>query len=535
MNIPLTPIRFLRYAAQQYPGKTAVVCGDHRITYAQFDSRAERLAGAIRAMGVDPGDRVAFLSGNCHRLLEAYYGVLQAGAVLLPLNIRLAGHELAYILNDSESKVLFFESQFSSLVESFRKDLRSVRSFFLLDEKEPPVWASPETYEELLAEAAPYHADVMQFDENALGELFYTSGTSANPKGVMLTHRNIYLHALTAALNFGTNSEEVELHTIPLFHANGWGVAHSLTFLGGTHVMIQKFDPAEVFRLIEREKVRNCSLVPTMATALVNCPDRPKYDLSSLKRITIGGAASSPTLVREVEEKIGCTCFSGYGLTETAPVLTTSRMKDGVQWEGQERYEGQARTGYAVPGVEIRVVDTEGLDVPRDGKSIGEIAARSDGVMAGYWKQPESTAAVIREGWFYTGDMATIDADGYVLIVDRKKDIIVSGGENISSLELEKTLLAHPAAYEVAVIPVPDERWGEAPKALLVLKPGARATEDELLEFCRARLAHYKCPRSVEFLETLPKTGTGKILKKELRKKYWSETESIRPELATKK
>ncbi len=477
---------------------------------------------------------MAFLSANCHRLLEAYYGVLQAGAVLLPLNIRLAAHELAYILNDSETKVLFFEDQFSGLVDSFRKELHSVRSFFLLNSNPAANWASPLNYEDILAGATPYHADVMQFDENALGELFYTSGTSANPKGVMLTHRNIYLHALSAALNFNTGSETVELHAIPLFHANGWGVAHSLTFVGGTHVMMQKFDPAEVFRLIERERVHAFSLVPTMATALVNCPERPKYDLSSLKRITIGGAASSPTLVREVEEKIGCVCFSGYGLTETAPVLTTSRMKDGVHWEGQERYEGQARTGFAIPGVEIRVVDPDEKDIPRDGKSIGEIVARSDGVMAGYWKQPEATASVMRGGWFHTGDMATMDENGYLLIVDRQKDIIVSGGENISSLEVEKALLAHPCVYEVAVIPVPDERWGEAPKALVVLKPGAQATENELLEFCRGRLARYKCPRSVEFLDVLPKTGSGKVLKKELRKKFWSGTESIRPELATK-
>src|SRR6516162_2907712 len=311
MNIPLTPIRFLRYASQQYPRKTAMVCGDQRITYAQFADRAARLAGALRKMGVEPGDWVAFLSGNCHRLLEAYYGVLESGAVLLPLNIRLAPHELAYILNDSEAKILFFENQFSGLVESFREQLGSVESFFSLDSK------TAENYDALLAGSEPYRADVMKFDENALGELFYTSGTSANPKGVMLTHRNIYLHALSAALNFNIGSETVELHTIPLFHANGWGVAHSLTFVGGTHVMVQKFDPAEVFRLIERERVHACSLVPTMATVLVNCPERPKYDLSTLKRINIGGAASSPTLVREVEEKIGCACYSGYGLTET--------------------------------------------------------------------------------------------------------------------------------------------------------------------------------------------------------------------------
>jgi fatty-acyl-CoA synthase len=535
MNIPLTPIRFLRYARQQFPDKTAIICGEHRFTYAQFADRAARLAGALRAMPVQPADRVAFLSANCHRLLEAYYGVPEAGAVLLPLNIRLAASELAYILNDSESKVLFYEKQFAPLVEAFRKDLTSVRSFFLLDGKPANDWTAPQNYEELLTTAQPFQADLMQVDENALGELFYTSGTSANPKGVMLTHRNIYLHALGPLLAFHPNSDSVELHTIPLFHANGWGAAHSLTYAGATHVMIQRFETTEVFRLIQQEGVQALSLVPTMATALVNCPERPKYNLSSLKRVTIGGAASSPTLVREVEAKLGCTCFSGYGLTETSPLLTISNMKQGVHWEGDERYEGQARTGFAIPGVEVRVVDPDEKDVPRDGVSIGEVIARSDGVMAGYWKQPQATADVMRGGWFHTGDMATMDENGYILIVDRKKDIIVSGGENISSLEVEKAMAAHPAIYEVAVIPVPDERWGEAPKALVVLKPGASATADELLEFVRGRLAHYKCPRSLEFMDALPKTGTGKILKKELRKKYWSGTESIRPELATKK
>lgn len=535
MNIPLTPIRFLRYAKQQYPNKTAIICGDHRFTYAQFADRAWRLAGALRGMGVQSGDRVAFLSANCHRLLEAYYGVLEGGGVLLPLNIRLAAQELAYILNDSETRFLFYEKQFAPLVESFRKELTSVRSFVLLDAKPTNDWTSPKSYEELLAGAQPVQADLMQIDENALAELFYTSGTSANPKGVMLTHRNIYLHAMGPLLAFKASSESVELHTIPLFHANGWGAAHSLTYVGATHVMIQKFETTEVFRLIQQSGVQALSLVPTMATALVNCPERPKYDLSSLKRVTIGGAASSPTLVREVEAKLGCTCFSGYGLTETSPLLTISNRKQGVRWEGEERYDGQARTGYPIPGVEVRVVDPDEKDVPHDGKSIGEVVARSDGVMAGYWKQPQATADVMRGGWFHTGDMATIDESGYILVVDRKKDIIVSGGENISSLEVEKAMAAHPAIYEVAVIPVPDERWGEAPKALVVLKPGARATEGELLEFVRGRLAHYKCPRSLEFLEALPKTGTGKILKKELRKKYWSGTETIRPELATKK
>lgn len=535
MNIPLTPIRFLRYAAQQFPRKVGVVCGEERFTYSQFASRAARLAGALRELGVQSGDRVAYLSANCHRLLEGYYGVLEAGAVLLPLNIRLTPRELAYILNDSGAKVLLYQEQFAPMVESFRNELHTVKSFVGLEHSPKADWAKPESYEQLIAAAASYQTDIMQVDENAVAELFYTSGTSANPKGVMLTHRNIYLHALNVIVVFNTGANTVELHTIPLFHANGWGVAHSLTLVGATHVMIGKFDPPEVFRLIEKEKVHACSLVPTMATALVNCPDRPKYDLSTLKRITLGGAASSATLVRQVEERIGCVCFSGYGLTETCPVLTTAQVKAGVEWQGEQRYEEQARTGYALPGVEIRIVDGDDKDVPHDGVSIGEIIARSDGVMAGYWRQPEATAAVMRNGWFHTGDMATMDENGYVLIVDRKKDIIVSGGENISSLEVEKAMLAHPAVYEVAVIPVPDHRWGEVPKALVALKPGQQVSEQELMEFTRGRLSHYKCPRSIEFVESLPKTGTGKILKKELRKKYWSGTESIRPELATNK
>jgi fatty-acyl-CoA synthase len=535
MNIPLTPLRFLRYSSQQFPRRTAVVCGDQRFTYAEFSDRTARQAGALRSLGIGAGERVAFLGANCHRLLEGYYGVLEAGGVLLPLNIRLASSELAYILNDSEATVVFFEEQFIPLVESFRNELHSVKHFVPLDFKPSAPWMTAQNYEEMLAAATPYRTDVMQVDENSLAELFYTSGTSANPKGVMLTHRNIYLHALNVAIAFGANSEAVELHTIPLFHANGWGVAHSLTYVGGKHVMMRKFETTEVFRLIEREGAQSLSVVPAMATALVNCPNRPKFNLKTLERISIGGAASSPTLVREVEEKLGCACYSGYGLTETAPVLTTARMKAGVDWQGQVRFEKQASTGHAVPGVEIRVVDPEGKDVPRDGKSIGEIVARSDGVMAGYWKQPEATAEVMRGGWFHTGDMATMDEDGYALIVDRKKDIIVSGGENISSLEVEKALLAHPGIYEVAVIPVPDDRWGEVPKALVVMKPGVAATESEILEFCRGRLTHYKCPRTVEFLEALPRTGTGKVLKKELRKKYWSGTESIRPEFATRK
>jgi fatty-acyl-CoA synthase len=533
MNVPLTPIRFLRYVEEQFPDKIAVVCRDQRFTYAQFADRAHRMAGALKEIGVDSGDRVAFLSINCHRLLEAYYGVLEAGAVLLPLNVRLAPKEIAFILNDAGPRVLFLEKIFLPLVESFRSDVSSIEKFVLLDDRPGAPWLFPQNYEDLITSATPLRADIMEIDENALGELFYTSGTSANPKGVMLSHRNIYLHGLNNCLTFDATRQHVHLHTIPLFHANGWGSAHSVTLVGGKHVMIQKWDCGELFRLIEQEGVTGCALVPTMAIALVNSPELGKHDLSSLQRINIGGAASSPTLIKEVEEKLGCICYAGYGLTETSPVLTVALTKTGCDWQGEDRYRGQAMTGYAMPGSELRVVDANDRDVPHDGKTVGEIVARGDGVMMGYWNQPESTAQVLCDGWLHTGDLATMDENGYLLIVDRKKDIIVSGGENISSLEVEKAFAAHPSVYEVAVIPVPHEKWGEAPKALVVLKPGAAATEQELLNFCASRIAHYKCPRSVEFLSALPKTGTGKILKRELREKYWGQS-TIRPELVSR-
>ena len=282
MNIPLTPLRCLRYAEQQFPRNIAVVCDDQRFNYGEFAQRAACLGGGLRAMGIETGDRVAFLSSNCHRLLEAYYGVLEAGAVLLPLNIRLAPRELAYILNDAEARVLFFESQFLPVVEAFREATPSLEFFVQLDDQPRASWVSDKNCEDLLAGAQAYRRDVLEVDENSAAELFYTSGTSANPKGVILTHRNIYLHALNTAFTLRTPADTVNMHTIPLFHANGWGTAHTVTLAGGKHVMIHQFIPAEVFRLVQQERVQECFLVPTMAAALLNSPHRDQYDLSSL-------------------------------------------------------------------------------------------------------------------------------------------------------------------------------------------------------------------------------------------------------------
>jgi fatty-acyl-CoA synthase len=520
MNLPLTPVRFLRYAEQQFPNKTAVVCQDQRFSYAEFGDRVRRLAGAFRTAGLKAGDRVAFLSLNCHRLLEAYYGVLEAGCVLLPLNIRLAAPELACILNHSGATSLFLEQEFVGLVDSFRQDLRAIRSFHQLDGTPQAEWLSRHTYEQMLMSATPYRGELMEFDENSVAEIFYTSGTSASPKGVMLTHRNVYLHAMNLAVHHHNCYEDVMMHTIPLFHANGWGAAHTITVVGGTHVMLPRFLPEEIFRLVEKEHVSALSLVPMMATALVNSPARSKYNLSSVQWSVIGGAASSPTLIREVEQILGFKCYSGYGLTECAPSLANAQLKPDQQCTPEERYTLQAMTGYAYPGSELRVVDVDDNDVPHDGVTMGEIIARSDGVMAGYWQEPEATAEALRGGWFRTGDMAVIEENGCIRIVDRKKDIIVSGGENISSLDVEKVLVSHSDVYEAAVIPVSDQKWGEVPRAVVVVKPGRKLSEAELIEFCRSRLAHYKCPQSIEFCESLPKTATGKVLKRELRKKY---------------
>ncbi len=520
MNIPLTPLRFLSYAERQYSGRTAIVCGANRFTYKQFGERVAHLAGALLQAGVKPGDRVAYLGVNSHQLLEAYYGVLEAGAVLLPLNIRLSAGELSYILNDAGATILFIDKQFLPLVDSFRESLTTVKTFCLLEGTPEADWLAPDNYEVFLGNATPHRADVTSIKEDEVAEIFYTSGTSARPKGVMLTHRNIYLHAAHLCISFGAQNGMVGLHTIPLFHANGWGVAHLLTMLGGKHVLLGSFECKEVFRLIEAERIETFNAVPIMATALVNHPDRSRYDLSSLKRIILGGAASSPTIVREVEEKIGCECFAGYGLTETCPSLSMAQSKPELNWEGEQRYAGQSSAGFPIFGLEMRIVDSDDRDVAQNGKDFGELVVRGDGVMKGYWNQPEASAEALRGGWFHTGDMAALTEDGCILIVDRKKDIIVSGGENISSLEVEKVILAHPAVLEAGVIPVSDEKWGEVPKALVILRPGAAVSEPEIIDFCRLRLSHYKCPRSVEFVDDLPKTATGKVLKKDLRKLY---------------
>jgi len=524
MNTPLTPLRCLHRAMDLFADSVGVVDGELVFTYGQFGERCQRLATGLRKFGIQPGDRVAYLSFNTHQLLEGYFGVPQAEAILLPLNVRLAPAELAYILNHSGSRMLIFEPEFAPLVEQLQPQCPAIATYVVTGEKSSPATVA---YEEILEAGYPERADISRIDENAVAELFYTSGSTGRPKGVMLTHRTLYLHALSLYTVYQRVEDMVNLHTIPLFHANGWGHPQASTYFGVKQVMVRRFEPRAVFELIQRHRATDMYLVPTMAQMLVNAPERHQYDLSSMRRIMIGGAAATPELIEAVEKAFGCECYAGYGLTETGPILTAAIPKrDVAAGSGKERYRRQAMTGWPLIGNEIRVVDENMKDVPRDMQTIGEIVVRGDHVMAGYFNEPELTREAFVDGWLKTGDMAVWDEHGYIQIVDRKKDIIISGGENISSLEVEKAILAHPAVLECAVVAAPDDRWGEVPYAYVVTRPGAQLTEDELREFLSPQLARFKIPKHIEFrTEPLPKTGTGKVHKLALREPLWRDKE----------
>jgi fatty-acyl-CoA synthase len=491
LKLPLTPLDFLARARRLFGDRVGVVQGDDvRLTYGEFARRCDGLAHLLAGdLGVRPGDRVAFLAGNVHQLLEGYYGVLLAGGVLLPLNIRCGPRELAEQLADAGAAVLVADPSLPA--PAFDGPVVGLDAWGAVDRPFP----------------AP---DV---DEDAPAELFYTSGSTGVPKGALLSHRALYLHAVHNALTNAITGDDVILHTIPLFHVNGWGTPHFLTGLGGVHVCLPRFDAAEVLRLVERERVTRLFLVPTMAQLLLECPDLATRDLSSVRQVSIGGAPSTPELLAAVEDAFGCTAICGYGMTESSPTLTRSLDKPGAEPSREKR----ATTGLPIVGVDLRVLDDDDVEVPWDATAVGEICARSNHVMLGYWQRPEETAEALRGGWLRTGDLAVVDADGYVQIVDRRKDLIVSGGENIGSPEVERALAAHPAVREVAVVGMPDERWGEVPAAFVAFHPGRSATEAELIAWVQERLARFKAPKRVVVLDALPVGGTGKVSKPALR------------------
>jgi len=523
MYVPMLVHDFLHRAARLYGDKLAVVDGDNRFTYADLQARVNRMSNALLALGVKKGDRVCILSPNSHFFLESFFGTSQIGAILVPLNYRLVAEDHEYILNHAGVTVVLADREYVSIVEQIRPRLRTVEQW--ISARQPTHEATAEGWRDWdewvgVASAEPPPACSPELDERDLVSINYTSGTTARPKGVMLSHRSLYLNALNMIMHLGIHHDDVELWTLPMFHCNGWGGVYALTGVGGTHVVLRAVDAGEIWKRIERERVTFACMAPAVLRATLDYPDRAKHDVQTRPRFTVAGAPPPSAFIERLEKELGWDFMEIYGLTETSPLLTISRPDHHTKKEDWAR---RSRAGVQGIGVEIALLDDEGNEVPCDEKSIGEVCARSNVVFEGYWEQPEETAKAIRDGWFHTGDLAVWDETRSIHIVDRKKDVIISGGENISSPEIEDALFQHPAVLECAVIGVPHEKWGETPKALVVLRPGAKATAEDLIEFCRGRLAHFKCPTSVDFLPELPRTATGKLQKYRLRESFWGE------------
>jgi len=519
---PLLPLSFLRRAVRLFPDKTAVVDGARRYTYRALGERVNRLSNGLRQLGVQQGDKVAVLSPNSHRMLEAFFAVPQLGAVLLPLNYRLTTPEFTYILQHSETKAVLVDWEYASQLAPLVAQLRNVQHYVLLqDSKGPTVTIPAQDYEALLASASPEFPVPVDIAETDLATLNYTSGTTARPKGVMLSHRACVINAMNYIVALDVRPTDTYLHTLPMFHANGWGGIWALAGLGGTQVCLRRVEAQAIFEIMEREHVTLACAAPTVLVTLANFEQALHYRLAPSLRIGTGGAAPAAAVLRRMEA-LHITVVHLYGLTETGPFLTSCEWQPAWDdYDVSQRYRLKARQGIAQLFTDVRVMDEQLRDVPLDGKTIGEIMARGNNVMDGYYHQPDETAAAMRGGWFHTGDLAVMHPDGYIEVVDRVKDVIISGGENISSVEVESMLYEHAAVLEVAVLGVPDQTWGEVPKALVVLKDGYEVTAQELITFCRDRMAHFKAPKWVEFVESLPKTATGKIQKFALRERYW--------------
>ena len=516
----LSPVVLLARTLRVFPAKTAVVYGELRWSYEEFAGEVGRLAGALRRSGVEPGDRVAFLAPNVPALLAAHFAVPMLGAVLVAINTRLNPAEVGYILNHSGARWVFADPELADRVSGGPEPLTAVPTLVNVPDPEAGLLATPldgPSYAEFLAGADPLPIESQLDDEDRVLAINYTSGTTGRPKGVMYTHRGAMLNALGEMIVHGLEHDSSFLWTLPLFHCNGWCFPWAVTGAGGKHVMLRAVEPARMLQLIRSEGVSHFNGAPTVLLMLAEAPEASGVRFDPAVRVATGGAPPSPTLLARMEE-MGVRVFHIYGLTETYGPHVVCEIQP--EWEtlGVERRAAYlARQG--VPyhhATHLRVVDDELVDVPADGKTMGEVVMRGNNVMKGYFADPEATAEALRGGWFHSGDLGVMHADGYIELRDRKKDIIISGGENISTIEVEHAIVTHPDVLECAVVAIPDEKWGEVPKAFVTLREGAELGARALIDYTRDRLAHFKCPKEVEFGE-LPKTSTGKIQKFRLR------------------
>jgi fatty-acyl-CoA synthase len=516
MDVALTPLEFARRTRALYPDRDALVDGALRLSYAQFFARCDRWSAALQGLGIAKGDRVAYIAPNTHAQLESFYAVPQIGAVLVPINYRLSAGEFEYIINHSGATVVCAHEDYLECVDGIRPQLPNVRHFVALEGSRPG-WLD---YEQLVASATPVFT-LPPIDEGDLLTINYTSGTTSRPKGVMITHRNAYMNVVGTLLHIPMQLTDRYLWTLPMFHANGWTFVWSVSAVGAAHICLRKVEPARVFELIRTERASIFCAAPTVLIGVAGASADVRAGAPKGLRVVTAGAPPAAATIERVEGELGWTITHVYGLTETAPFITVCEPRpEHDALNASERAVIKARQGVElITSGELRVVDDEMRDVPRDGQTVGEIVVRGNVVMKGYYNDPEATAQALRGGYFHSGDAAVVHADGYVDIRDRLKDVIISGGENISSVEVEGVLLRHPAVQEAAVVGMPDARWGEAPHAFVVLKAGASCSPEDLRAHTRERLAHFKCPHSFTFVGELPKTATGKIQKFVLRGK----------------
>lgn len=501
--------------AKLYPQKTAVIEGSVQYNFYEFNNRVNRLSNAIIGLGLQKGEKVAVLNHNCFQYIEIYFALAKAGTPSVPLNFRLNKDELAYVINHSESGALLFGSKYLPIVEEIKSELSNVKHFICIDTQVTGFI----NYDTIMEDASDIEPDV-EIAEEDIVILGYTGGTTGLPKGVMTSHRNLITSCYNTAIEMAIAPDSRYLNAPPLFHAGDAMGMFGFSFVGGTNVVMSAFSPEEAFIHIDRFRITHPLFVPAMIIYMLQYPDINKFDLSSLQTVLYGTAPMPLAPLKQAMATFKCGFLQVYGATETFVPISMLKPEDHIIDEDATITRRMESAGREVIGVEVKVVDDNENEVSPN--EVGEIIVKGNNVMSGYWQQPDLTQKVLRNGWYYTGDMGKVDPDGYIYIVDRKKDMIITGGENVYPKEVENVLGAHPAVQEVAVIGVPHEIWGEAVKAFIIIKQGKNVDQDALKKLCKDKLAGYKQPQSFEFVEDLPRSSAGKILKREIREKYWA-------------